>query len=178
MRSLTLLVTVLPAVATLSSNVAHADAFRYSFDFIGLADGDGNHYPDFNLTIDTPVQIEDSSFGPLPSPLPTPVGYPVNNFGETNQGTFAFSEEGGSIENNLVYFSSTTFIFQTFPLTTEYLGPGTYFGYTEGNNPFVFAGTGSLTVTDLSTPEPSTFVLLGTGLLGVASVACRRILGA
>ena len=45
-------------------------------------------------------------------------------------------------------------------------------------------GVGTLVVSDLSTaspsavPEPSTFALLGTGVLGAAGVICRRFTGA
>jgi hypothetical protein len=169
---LTLRVLTATAVLAASTLAAYADTYQYAFTFYDITKA-----PDFSLTIDEPNLISTTSFGPLPTPLATPLGYDVVNFGENAFGSFLFSESGGVLMDNIVLFSSTSFLF---------LGNGAFVGLGTtntnnliGNDPTGFFGKASVTVTDLTppatTPEPSSFMLLGTGILGFAGAVRKRL---
>jgi hypothetical protein len=78
-------------VLAASTLAAKADTFDYQFSFSNLSNGDA----DFSLNILTSGLITTTDFSPLATPLPTTLGYPVNNFGENHFGQFLFSNAGG-----------------------------------------------------------------------------------
>jgi hypothetical protein len=123
----------------------------------------------------------------LPNPLPTSLGYSVNNFGENDLGWFTFSQSGGSIADNGLYYSSTTLSFLSgLPFPTNYLSVGSYTGNLSGDAVYPttgstlgFQGKASLTITDISAspvPEPSNLVLLATGLLSLTGIARKQFI--
>jgi hypothetical protein len=133
----------------------------YHFDFSSLNNG----RPDFSLEVFFPDYIQTTGLAPLGNPLPTPLGYNVNNFGENALAWFGFSETGGLLQDDGFTFSVTSFLFEAFPIASRsgYITePGRYVGRVDGNAPFSFNGIGVLTVTEV--PELSTWIVVFSAL--------------
>ena len=180
--------SLLAAVLSCASLCAHGQSYQYTFSFTNLAAGPTT-YPDFTLTVDQPSLITTTGLQSLGTPLSTPFGYDINNFGENSSGLFLFSDDTtATIDDSTISFSPDSFSFFPNDSFSTYLGLGNYLGTVQGNgspNISLTAGDISLSIAQVTgtgptgpptaTPEPSTFALLGTGLLGFAGVVRRRI---
>ncbi len=151
---------------------------RYAFDFFDLFsfDGPSRSFADFSLVLETPDYITVTGMSPLAGdPLPTSLGYSVQNAGTNKIGGFGFSNAGGSIADGSAVYSSTTFVFMPNTFSTDYIRtPGVFAGTVFGSSSGFFSGKARLTVTDtLAVPEPATWAVMILGL-GVAGVMLRR----
>jgi hypothetical protein len=143
--------------------------YDFAFTNLHFVFGSQAPLPSFNVSITEPDFITTTGLMPLSNPVSTPL-YVVNNFGTNNLGQFAFSQSGGSITDDAIDFSDTTFAF--FPFFSVPLGyitsPGTFNGSVGGNaHPppnGAFSGTAVL-VTAVLEPVPGPIV--GAGLPGL-----------
>lgn len=182
--------SLLAVVLLCASLFAHAQSYDYTFSFTNLASG-STTYPGFTLTIPESGLIGTTGLQSLSTPLSTPFGYTINYFGENSSGLFLFSNDDSiaTITDSTISFSPDSFSFFPNNAYSTYLSPGDYLGTAGGNgdpNVSLTAGDVSLSIAAVSgtgptgpgpsaTPEPSTFALLGTGLLGFGGIVRRRI---
>jgi hypothetical protein len=162
------------AVACIAVAAPASANIVYDFSFKGLSNGDA----DFSLEVVSPTYLTTSGLAALPGALPTSLGYDVLNFGTNNIGWFGFSNSGGSLGDGGFGYSSTSFLYTPAVNHPGYItAPGVYAGDVNGNAPFAFSGSATLTVTDTSltgsVPEPMTWTLMIAGF-GLAGVALRR----
>lgn len=142
----------------------------YNFKVSNLMLQQGKTAADFSIVITEPNYLTSTGLSALPAALPTTLGYNVVNFGTNNSGWFGFSQSGGNLTDFGFVFSDTSFIFQSSSLSSYVTAPGVFAGGISGDAPYYFTGTGVLTVTNSSVPEPTTWAMMvcGFGFLGAA----------
>ena len=176
------------AVLVTACTVAHADIYNFSFtgsdqelDSLGIP----NSYSE-SFSIDTSALVPptpgDSFYCGNPADNcfvagTEPAFYIVNRNGLIQEQ----SEVGLSDSTNLYISSdggaSPLQLFSGSP-ATPVIATGTFYGYEDSG--ISYNPEGPIIITDLSAPvpapEPGTLTLLGTGALGLANLARRRIL--
>lgn len=164
-----LLAFVASAVVICAGCVAHADTFQ-TFQFSISFEPSGGVAG--QIVLDTTTD-QFTSIGGFSGSLPTGNSfYTIASQGVSN-GDYAVEALGSAYPLTIVLPVTTLAGYNGSVVCTETLGSGCF-----ASSTLLFpAISGSLTplASTSVTPEPSSIALLGTGMLGVAGVVCKRL---